>query len=160
MKPSDLLDPHDPYDAHAIVTSYLSVLERHMQHEDYPLRRSMLPFPRDVIRVAVLTMVDVTSATGELAELLEAAHVALADYVDDELAELLTAHREAGLALADAPGLDQAKAQTGAWQTLAHTGGVVGDLARLIAEDAALLRKEVHLRLSAHAATPGLFTVQ
>lgn len=74
-------------------------------------------------------------------EFLEQAYVALADYLDDDLVRVMAEYREALASVADVQS-SRDKQQTPAWQRIAATSRLAGEIARAIADDTAALRQE------------------
>lgn len=138
------MNPHDPESAHRIVAEYAQVLEQG-DALPYPASIRTLPYPKQTIKSAILTctaaMRDMHELTPEMREFLEQAYVALADYVDDDLVRVMAEYREALTSVADVPAARD-KVQTPAWQRIAETGRLAGEIARSIAEDTAALRAE------------------
>src|SRR5215510_5687540 len=88
------MDPDIPIEAQDIVRAYMTVLEhQYRTNESFPMPLSTLPYPKPIIRRAMQTMVVSLSSTGELtSELrdgLEIAYTSLADYLDDELVQVM-----------------------------------------------------------------------
>jgi hypothetical protein len=137
------MDPHDPESAHRIVAEYASVLE----HADQALPASIrnLPYSKHTIKAAILTCTtslrEAQQLTGEMREFLEEAYVALADYVDDDIVQVMAEYREALASIAEVPA-SRDKVQTPHWQRLAATSRLAGDIAKTIAEETAALRIE------------------
>jgi hypothetical protein len=140
------MDPEDPVVAQVIVAEYARLLEQHSQADQYPSPVSSLPYAKQVIKTAIRTCGRSMLATGQLTEelrdFLEVAYVSLADYVDEELVQLMTEYREAGATLSADGRLAKEKVETPAWKTLARTSGLAGEIARAIAEDTQVLRAE------------------
>jgi hypothetical protein len=139
------MNPDDPAIAQQIVAEYARVLERQTD-EDWPARAETLPYPKTTIKSAIRTSVAALASTGqltgELREFLEAAYVALADYVAADLSRLMTEYQHAGVDLAADARLAREKTSGNAWRTVAETGKLAGEIARSIADDAVLLRVE------------------
>jgi hypothetical protein len=140
------MNPDDPESAHRIVAEYAASHEHHLESGDWPARIEALPYPKQTIKAAIRTSFETLTAqgrlTGELREFLEGAYVSLADYVGTDLAQLMTDYRHAGTALAADHRLAREKTHDVAWQTLARTGSLAGQIAKAIADDAALLEAE------------------
>jgi hypothetical protein len=67
--------------------------------------------------------------------------VALADYVDDDLVRVMTEYREALTSIADVRAARD-RLQSPAWQRVAETSRLAGEIARTIADDTTALRLE------------------
>lgn len=138
------MNPEDPESAHRIVAEYARVLE-HGDGQPYPASIRTLPFPKQTIKAAILTCTatlrETQQLTAEMGEFLEQAYVALADYVDEDLVRVMTEYRESLTTIADVQAARD-KLQTPAWQRIAETGRLAGEIARSIADDTAALRVE------------------
>ena len=138
------MDPHDPESAHRIVAEYARVLE-HGDAQPFPGSIRALPYPKQTIKTAILTCVATLRAadqlTSEMREFLEQAYVALADYVDDDLVRVMREYHDA-LASVAAVQSARDKQQSPAWQRVAQTSRLAGDIAKTIADDTAALRLE------------------
>jgi len=73
-------------------------------------------------------------------DFLEQAYAALADYVDDDLVRVMAEYREALASVSDVRPSDRQR--TPAWQRIADTSRLAGEIARTIAEEAAALHLE------------------
>jgi hypothetical protein len=139
------MNPEDPESAQRIVAEYASVLEQHGD-QPYPASLKTLPYPKPTLKNAILTCTAVLSRTGQLTDdlldFLETAYVSLADYLDDELVRVMAEYREAAASLASDARTARDKVQTPAWQRVAETSRIAGDIARAIADDMAALRLE------------------
>lgn len=80
--------------------------------------------------------------TEELRAFLEIAYVSLADYVEDDLVKLLTEFRQAGETLAADGRLAHEKLGSPAWSVLTGSSRLAGEIARTIAEETEVLRRE------------------
>jgi hypothetical protein len=89
-----------------------------------------------------LAVIETEQMTQEMSQFLEAAYVALADYVEDDLARLLTEYQAAGRALEREPTLGRGKMNSAAWQQLAATSALAGQIASEIAVESSELRLE------------------
>lgn len=142
------MNPEDPESAQQIVAEYASVLERHLANGDLPAAVESLPYPKQTIKSAIRTSVETIIAAGlmtdELHEYLETAYVSLADYVGADLVALMREYRRASDDVAADGRLVQEKTGGAAWQTLAGTSSLAGEIARTIASDAELLTAEFH----------------
>lgn len=152
------MSPHVPEQAQQIVVAYAARLDEHAASGRQLLPLSTLPYPKAVIRQAIQT---VTSAvfetkqmTGPMNEFLEAAYVALADYVDDDLARLLSQHFDAGAALEAEGAIGKEKTKTAAWRVAAETGPLVGRIGQAIAQESAELRLEYQRFCEREASRP------
>jgi len=146
------MNPQDPESAHRIVAEYVRVLEN-SDTVAFPAPIRTLPFPKQTIKAAILTCAatlrETEQLTPEMHDFLEQAYVAIADYVDDDLVRIMTEYREALASVADVQAARD-KLQSPAWQRIAETSRLAGEIARSIAEDTAALR--VEFRASASSA--------
>ncbi len=140
------MDPRDPQDAHTIVSDYIAVLESHLEANSHPASTTSLPHPKETIKIAILTSALALQSQGQLTEplrdALEQAIVALADYVDPEVARLLHEYREAGATLAAEGRRGADQVGTAAWRVLSESGRLVGAVAQHIVQEAEALREE------------------
>jgi len=140
------VNPEDPESAQRIVAEYASVLERHLSDGDLPATLESLPYPKQTIKSAIRTSVETIAAAGlmtdELREFLKTAYVSLADYVAADLVALMNEYRRAAEDVAADRRLAREKAGGAAWQTLASSGPLAGEIARTIASDAEVLSAE------------------
>jgi hypothetical protein len=137
------MNPEDPQSAQRIVAEFATLLEEHAQQDIYPARASALPYSKDTIRVAIetslLTLADTRQLTPELRDFLYVAYVALADYVDDEVARLMTEFRRASAALEADTREKAEKTASPAWRTVAESSALAGRIAREMADEAGRL---------------------
>ena len=139
-----MMNPDDPESAQRIVAEYGRLLEGG-DSQAFPASVRILPFPKQTIKAAILTCVatlrETQQLTPDIREFLEEAYVALADYVDDDLVRVMAEYREA---LASVEDIQTArnKLQSPAWQQIANTSRLAGEIARSIADDTAALRLE------------------
>jgi hypothetical protein len=142
------MNPDDPESAQRIVADYARVLERGDQ-QVYPASIRSLPYPKQTIKAAILTCTAILrqsqQLTDEMRDFLEQAYVALADYVDDDLVRIMVEYREALASIADVHA-SRDKLQTPAWQRVADTSRLAGEIAKSIADDSAALRIEFRAR--------------
>jgi hypothetical protein len=140
------MNPDDPSAAQVIVAEYARVLEQHHEERRHPASVHLLPYPKQTLKRAIYTSLVTLTATeqltGELLEFLETLYVSLADYVDDELATLMREYREAGDALVHEARAAHERQHTSAWQSVAASSRLVGEIAREIARDTQVLREE------------------
>ena len=138
------MNSDDPASAQRIVAEYAQLLERGDDNA-YPASIRTLPYPKQTIKSAILTCAatlrQTQQLTDDMREFLEQAYAALADYVDDDLVRVMAEYREALAAVADVR-TARDKLQTPAWQLVADTSRLAGDIARSIADDTAALRLE------------------
>lgn len=138
------MNPDDPESAQRIVAEYAHLLEQG-EAEAYPASIRALPYPKQTIKSAILTCAatlrETQQLTSEMREFLEQAYAALADYVEDDLVRVMAEYREALAAVADVQAARD-KLQTPAWQRIADTSRLAGEIARSIADDTAALRLE------------------
>jgi hypothetical protein len=140
------MDPSDPLDAQQVVIEYARQLERDFAQQRHPARIDTLPYAKPVIKSAIRTSVKSLSASGqltdELREYLETAYIALAEYLEGELVELMTLYRTSAEQLAADAQSARDKTKTPAWQTLAQSGSLAGEVARAATHEAEMLRSE------------------
>jgi hypothetical protein len=138
------MNPDDPESAQRIVAEYAHVLERD-DATAYPASVRALPYPKQTIKAAIVTCAatlrQTEQLTSEMRDFLEEAYVGLADYVDDDLVRIMTEYREALTTVADVQAARD-KVQTPAWQRIAETSRLAGEIAKSIADDTAALRLE------------------
>ena len=152
------MNPDDPQSAQTIVAEYVALLEQHAGAGTHPAPARTLPYPKPTIKAAIVTCLtalrETEQLTDELNEFLESAYVALADYLDDELVRALTEYREAAAALEAEERIARDKVQTAAWRRVADSSRLAGEIARSIAEDGALLRREFRARSPVPSTAP------
>jgi hypothetical protein len=140
------MNPTDPESAQRIVADYAAVLEQHAAVQAYPASVRTLPYPKQTLKAAIFTCAaslrDTGQLTDELREFLETAYVLLADYIDEELVRVTTEYRESAATIAADARAAREKVHTAAWQRVAATSGLAGEIAKSIADDAAALRRE------------------
>jgi hypothetical protein len=140
------MNPTDPESAQRIVAEYAALLEQHTRDEVYPAPIRTLPYPRQVIKDAIQTSVRIITATGQMTEelsaYLEIAYVSLADYVDDDVVQLMTEHRRAAEMLQQQSLVPGERTATAEWQVLARSSGLAGRVAQEIAAETEQLRQE------------------
>jgi hypothetical protein len=138
------MNPDDPESAHRIVADYARVLEQG-DAQAFPASVRALPYPKQTIKSAILTcataMRETQQLTAEMHAFLEQAYVALADYVDEDLVRVMAEYRESLAVVADVQAARD-KLHTPAWQRIAETSRMAGEIAKSIAEDTAALRLE------------------
>jgi hypothetical protein len=140
------MDPSDPLDAQQVVIEYARQLERDFDQQRHPARIDTLPYAKPVIKSAIRTSVKSLAASGqltdELREYLETAYIALAEYLEGELVELMTLYRTSAEQLAVDGQSARDKTKTPAWQTLTESGSLAGEVARATTDEAEMLRSE------------------
>jgi hypothetical protein len=138
------MNPENPESAHGIVADYVRVLE-HDSNATLPTSIRALPYPKQTIKAAILTCATSLRAsqqlTPEMHQFLEQAYVALADYVDDDLVRVMAEYHDALSSVADVHSARD-KVQSPAWQRIAETSRLAGEIARNIADDTTALRLE------------------
>lgn len=138
------MNPEDPQSAHRIVTDYARVLEQGAA-QPFPASVRTLPYPKQTIKAAILTCATTLRGTRrlteEMREFLEEVYVALADYVEEDLVRVTTEYRESLAAVADIH-VARDKLQSPAWQRIAETSRLAGEIAKNIADESAALRLE------------------
>lgn len=151
------MNPEEPQAAQRIVADFAALLEEHARQDIYPARRSALPYSKDTIRTAIETSLLALAGSGqltrELRDFLYVAYVALADYVDDEVAQLMTEYRRASAALEADARVKAEKTASPAWRTVASSSALAGRIAREVADEAARLG-DAFERLEARAGGP------
>jgi hypothetical protein len=151
------MDPDDPFEAQEIVRAYMAVLEQHYRAGDtFPIPRSTLPHSKDLIRQSMQTMLRSLAAAGQITQevrsVLEIAYVSLADYLDEELVQVM---REYGRALSELDaeaGHGREKTGSAAWARIAETSSLVARIARATADETESLRAEFQ-QFATHPAT-------
>jgi hypothetical protein len=142
------MNPDDPESAQRIVAEYARVLELD-DRQTFPASARTLPYPKQAIKAAILTCTatlrETQQLTDDMREFLEEAYAALADYVDEDLVRVMAEYRQALTAVADVQ-TARDKMQMPAWQRIADTSRLAGDIARSIADDTAALRLEFRAR--------------
>jgi hypothetical protein len=73
---------------------------------------------------------------------LETAYISLAEYLEGELVELMTLYRTSAEQLAADGQSARDKTNTPAWQTLAESGALAGEVAKAATYEAEMLRSE------------------
>ena len=138
------MNPHDAECAHRIVEEYARRLEGDTER-DFPAPIRLLPYSKPVIKAAILTCASTLASNRQfgpdMRDFLEQAYVALADYVDDDVAELMAEYRQALQRVTDIHSVRDRVGSPG-WQQLGETSRLAGEIARTIAEDSAVLRLE------------------
>jgi hypothetical protein len=139
-QPAATMDPRDPAVAQQIVIEYVHALERDLSGGHHPARVDSLPYAKPVIEAALRTSVGYLAHTGQLTEELrayfETAYVSLAEYVEVELAQLMTEYRRSAEQLTAEPVRVGDKTTTAAWRTLAGSGAIAGEVARAATAEA------------------------
>jgi hypothetical protein len=134
----------DPESAQRIVAEYAQVLEQG-RSQAFPASVRALPYPKQIIKSAILTCAarlrQTQQLTTDMREFLETVYIALADYVDDDVVQVMAEYRDALASLSDVQ-MARDKLQTSAWQQIAETSRLAGDIAKSIADDASVLRLE------------------
>jgi len=140
------VNPYDPESAQRIIADYATVLEKHLSSGDLPASSDALPYPRQTIKSAIRTSVETLASAGlltdELRLFLQTAYVSLADYVGADLVRLITEYRQAAEDLAGDRRATSERIAGPAWQTLAASSSLAGEIARSIAADAEALSAE------------------
>src|SRR5262245_3782804 len=140
------MNPLDPRDAQQVVVEYARVLERDLTENRHPARIDTLPYAKPIIKSAIRTAAEQLAASGQLNDemrvYLETAYISLADYLENELVELMTRFAESAEALTAEPLTSRERTQSAAWQTLAGSSALAGEVARATANEAEALRSE------------------
>jgi hypothetical protein len=138
----------DPAAAQQLIARYVTVIEEYSAANALPASALTLPAPKGAIKDAVRTVLRALATsnqlTDELKVFLEDAYVALADFVDPELAALAAEHRRASVALEMDPREPRERLASPNWAAVARTSRLAGEIARASAEEAAALRQEFH----------------
>lgn len=146
------MDPQDPLDAQQVVIEYAQLLERDINEGRHPARSESLPYAKPTIKAAIRTSVRQLARTGQLTEemrqYLETAYTFLAEYVDDELVDLVTEFRDSAEQLAAGPQSSGEKMKTSASRTVAASGSMAGEVARTTTQEAEKLRNEFRALLT------------
>lgn len=141
-----MLDPADPIVAQKMVSEYAALLEKHAREDVYPAPIASLPYSKELlktsIRTAAAALVSSGQMTDQMRDLLEVAYMSLADYVEDDLVQLMREYQTAGAELAADARLAKEKMGTPAWQQLSATGRLAGEIAKTLAHETELLRRE------------------
>lgn len=136
----------DPTTAQQLIARYVSVIEEHTSGNAFPASVATLPASKAAIKDAVRTVLEALALTNQLTDeltaFLEDAFVALANYVDDELAALAAEHRHASTALEADPPQPRERLESPNWAVLARTSRLAGEIARASADEASALRRE------------------
>ena len=127
----------DPVAAQQLVARYATLVDEQTRAQTLPAAESVLPAPKPDIKRAIGVVLETMAATHQLNDdlelFLEDAYVALASYVDEDLAAVAAEHRHASDAL-DGEALEilRASASEGcALRAEFHT--LVGEVQRLCA---------------------------
>jgi hypothetical protein len=140
------MNPEDPMVAQQVVADYVRRLEGDNEAGQWPVVADVLPYPKPIIKDAIRTSFRALNSSGQLTddlrEFLEQAYVSLADYVTVDLAQLMKEYQSAGADLAADSRLAREKTTGLAWRTVSESGALVGEIARVIASEAAVLRAE------------------
>jgi hypothetical protein len=136
----------DPVAAQQLIARYVALVEEHTSANAFPASAVMLPASKAEIKNAVGTVLGALTITNQLTDelkaFLENAFVALANYVDAELAALAAEHRRASTALETDPRHPRERLESPNWAVVARTSWLAGEIARASAEEAAALRQE------------------
>lgn len=136
----------DPHTAQQLVARYVALVQEQTQAQTFPASSSTLPAPKAAIKDAIRTVLRALAATSQLTDdlrsFLEDAFVALANYVDDEMATLAAEHRRASEALEAAPRGPAERLGSPHWAVVAQTSRLAGEIARASADEAHALRQE------------------
>lgn len=145
----------DPVAAQQLVARYVAVVEEHTTANAFPASAATLPASKAAIKDAVRTVLEALASTnqltGELTAFLEDAFVALANYVDEELAALAAEHRRASTALEADPRQPRERLESANWAVVASTSRLAGEIARASADEASALRREFRSLVAALA---------
>ena len=143
----------DPVEAQQLIARYVAIVEEHSAADAFPASVTTLPASKpaikDAVRVVLEALIATNQLTNELEVFLEEASVALANYVDEELAVLATEHRQASHALEGDPRQPRERFGSPNWAVVERTSRLAGEIARTSAEDASELRREFRALLAA-----------
>jgi hypothetical protein len=145
-----VMDAHvsrlDPVAAQQLIARYVALVEEHSDADAFPASAATLPASKAAIKDAVRTILEALATThqltAELTSFLEDAFVALANYVDEELAALAAEHRRASTALEMDPRQPGERLGSPNWAVVARTSRLAGEIARASAHEASALRRE------------------
>src|SRR5262245_21071216 len=122
----------DPARAQQLVARYAALVEEHTAANAFPAPATTLPAPKPVIKEAVRTVLEGLMVSGQLTEelkgFLEEAFVALANYVDVELAALAAEHRQASGALESDPSEPRERIESTKWKEYARLSRLSGGI--------------------------------
>lgn len=140
------MDPTDPLVAQKIVTEYVTLLEKHAREDVYPAPLASLPYAKEILKASIRTSAAALTSSGQMTDdmraFLEVAYMSLADYVEDDLVQLMREYQKAGAELAADARLAKEKMSTPAWQQLSTTSRLAGDIAKTLAQETESLRCE------------------
>ena len=140
------MDPTDPIVAQKMVSEYVALLEQHAGEDVYPAPIASLPCSKEILKASIRTsaaaLMSSGQMTGDMRDFLEVAYMSLADYVEDDLVQLMREYQTAGAELAADARLAKDKMGTPAWQQLSATGRLAGEIAKTLAQDTEELRRE------------------
>jgi hypothetical protein len=135
-----------PAAAQQLIARYIAVIEEHSAANAFPASALTLPAPKaamkDAVRIVVHALATTNQLTDELKGFLEDAYVALANFVDPEVAALAAEHRRASAALETDPREPRERLASPHWAVVARTSRLAGEIARASADEAAALRQE------------------
>jgi cell division septum initiation protein DivIVA len=138
--------PLDPISAQKLVARFAAMLSEHAEAQLFPASTAALPAPKaaikEAVRIVLQALASTDQMTDELRSFLEETFVALANYVDAEMAALASEHRRASEALEADPRQPQERFGSPNWTTVARTSRLAGEIARGSAEEASALRSE------------------
>jgi hypothetical protein len=136
----------DPVSAQQLVARYAALVEEHTSSNAFPASAATLPASKTAIKDAVRTVLQALVISGQLTDelrsFLQDVFVALANYVDAELATLVAEHRRASEALEADPRQPRERLDSPNWAVVARTSQLAGEIARASAEEALALRRE------------------
>jgi hypothetical protein len=142
-----------PVSAQQLVARYVALLEEHTAANAFPASAATLPAPKPSIKDAVRTVLEALAITDQLTDdlksFLEGAFVALANYVDEELAVLAVEHRRASEALEADPREPRERLESTNWAVLTRTSRLAAEIARASADEATALRREFQALVAA-----------
>lgn len=142
----------DPVAAQQLVARYVALVEEHTNANAFPASVATLPASKTEIKDAVRTTIQALAISDQLTEeltaFLQEAFVALANYVDEELAALAAEHRRASTALEADPRQPRERLESPNWAVVARTSRLAGEIARASADEASALRQEFRALVS------------
>jgi hypothetical protein len=138
--------PLDPATAQQLVARYVALLQEQTVANAFPAAVTTLPAPKAAIKDALRTVIEALATTnqltGELKDFLQDAFVALANYVNPEMAALAAEHRRASEALEEDRRHPRERLESPNWALMARTSRLAGEIARASADEATALREE------------------
>src|SRR5262245_10678858 len=145
--------PPGPASAQQLVARYAALVAEQTEGQLLPASTTTLPAPKAAVKCAIETVLQALAATDQLTDelesFLEEAFVALANYVDPEMAALAAEHRRASEALERDPRQPQERLASPNWSVVARTSRLAGEIAQASAHEASALRAEFRAMVAA-----------